>query len=107
MEFNNKSTVLNNPSSYTNEVYTIACNYSGRDYNRQIGKFIIDELLDKMNAEDATEFIKHSSVLTFIDHGMFFSTSEYLKSMTFTSSSLEEIRLWLITVLTQSDSVGN
>ena len=65
------------------------------------------QALTNIGAEDATEFIKYSSVLTFIDHGMFFSTSEYLKSMTFTSSSLEEIRLWLITVLTQSDSVGN
>lgn len=107
MEFNNKSTVLNNPSSYTNEVYTIACNYSGRDYNSHIGKFVIDELLQKMSDEDATEFLSYANLLVFIDHGMFFSTSEYLKSMTFTSSSLEEIRLWLITVLTQSDSVGN
>ena len=104
MEFNNKSTVLNNPSVYSNEVYTIACNYSGRDYNRHIGKFVIDELLQKMSDEDATEFLSYANLLVFIDHGMFSSTVNYLKTVSF-SGSLENIRLWLIEVLSRSDSV--
>ena len=106
MKFNNKSTVLNNPSSYTNEVYTIACNYSGRDYNSHIGKFVIDELLQKMSDEDATEFLSYANLLVFIDHGMFSSTVNYLKTLTFTGT-LENIRLWLIEILSASDSVGN
>ena len=106
MEFNNRSTVLNNPSVYSNEVYTIACNYSGRDYNRQIGKFVIDELLQKMSDEDATEFLSYANLLVFIDHGMFSSTVNYLKTLTFTGT-LENIRLWLIEILSASDSVGN
>jgi hypothetical protein len=106
MEFNNKSTVLNNPSVYSNEVYTIACNYSGRDYNRHIGKFVIDELLQKMSDEDAAEFLSYANLLVFIDHGMFSSTVNYLKTLTFTGT-LENIRLWLIEILSASDSVGN
>ena len=106
MEFNNKSTVLNNPSVYSNEVYTIACNYSGRDYNRHIGKLIISELLLKMSDEDATEFLSYANLLVFIDHGMFSSTVNYLKTLTFTGT-LENIRLWLIEILSASDSVGN
>ena len=106
MEFNNRNTVLNNPSSYTNEVYTIACNYSGRDYNLHIGKFVIDELLQKMSDEDATEFLSYANLLVFIDHGMFSSTVNYLKTLTFTGT-LENIRLWLIEILSASDSVGN
>ena len=106
MEFNNKSTVLNNPSVYSNEVYTIACNYSGRDYNLHIGKFVIDELLQKMSDEDATEFLSYANLLVFIDHGMFSSTVNYLKTLTFTGT-LENIRLWLIEILSASDSVGN
>lgn len=106
MEFNNKSTVLNNPSVYSNEVYTIACNYSGRDYNSHIGKFVIDELLQKMSDEDATEFLSYANLLVFIDHGMFSSTVNYLKTLTFTGT-LENIRLWLIEILSASDSVGN
>jgi hypothetical protein len=106
MEFNNKSTVLNNPSVYSNEVYTIACNYSGRDYNRHIGKFVINELLQKMSDEDATEFLSYANLLVFIDHGMFSSTVNYLKTLTFTGT-LENIRLWLIEILSASDSVGN
>ena len=106
MEFNNKSTVLNNPSVYSNEVYTIACNYSGRDYNSHIGKFVIDELLQKMSDEDATEFLSYANLLVFIDHGMFSSTVNYLNTLTFTGT-LENIRLWLIEILSASDSVGN
>ena len=106
MEFNNRSTVLNNPSVYSNEVYTIACNYSGRDYNSHIGKFVIDELLQKMSDEDATEFLSYANLLVFIDHGMFSSTVNYLKTLTFTGT-LENIRLWLIEILSASDSVGN
>lgn len=106
MEFNNRSTVLNNHSVYSNEVYTIACNYSGRDYNSHIGKFVIDELLQKMSDEDATEFLSYANLLVFIDHGMFSSTVNYLKTLTFTGT-LENIRLWLIEILSASDSVGN
>lgn len=105
MEFNNKTTVLNNPSVYSNEVYTIACNYSGRDYNRQLGKLIIDELLDKMSDEDATEFITYSNVLVFIMNGMFYSSAKYLSSIT-VSTSLQTTLTWLATTLTNSDSIS-
>jgi len=104
MEFNNRNTVFNNPSSYSNEVYTIACNYSGRDYNRQLGKLIIDELLDKMSSTDATEFISYANVLVFIMNGMFYSSAKYLDNIT-VSSSLQTTLTWLKTTLTNSDSI--
>ena len=104
MTYNNRTTVLNDSSSYSNEVYTIACNYIGRDYNRHIGQYIIDELLQRMSDEDATEFLSYANLLVLIDHGMFSSTVNYLKTLSF-SGSLENIRLWLIEVLSSSDSV--
>ena len=67
---------------------------------------MIDELLQKMSDEDATEFLSYANLLVFIDHGMFSSTVNYLKTLTFTGT-LENIRLWLIEILSASDSVGN
>lgn len=105
MNYADKETVLFNKDSYESKIYDIATHYEGRDYNIEIGKQILKELLDKMSSQDATEFINYSGVLVFIMNGMFSSTYSYLATLKFSSSTLEEIRIWLIDVLNKSDSI--
>ena len=103
--YSSRKKVLADPSGFDTVINTAACNFTGREYNRVLSKYIIDDLLDALSAEDATEFMQYSGVLVFIMNGMFSSSSAYLKTLT-VSDSLKTTLAWLIDALSNSDSIG-
>ena len=54
--YSSRKKVLAAPSGFDTVINTVACNFTGREYNRVLSKYIIDDLLDALSAEDATEF---------------------------------------------------
>ena len=103
--YSSRKNVLANPEGFDTVLNSAACNFSGRSYNRELSRYIIDDLLDELSEEDATEFLQYSGVLVFIMNGMFSSSSTYLKTLT-VSDSLNTTLNRLITTLSGSDSVG-
>lgn len=82
--------------------------FTGRQWNRHVAGYILDDFLDMMKQEDALEFIQYANVLAFIQSGMFDTSARYLETVILpllTSESLKEKTNLLIHILEESDDV--
>lgn len=87
------------------KIYDEVRDLSGREYNRGVSGYILDEFLDRMSDEDSLHFLQYMpTFLSGIQSGMFDTIVRWLETITF-SETLEPLKRELINCLRDADEV--
>lgn len=87
------------------KIYDEVRYFSGREYNRKVSGYILDEFLDRMSDEDSLHFLQYMpTFLSGLQSGMFDTIARWLETITF-SETLEPLKRELINCLRDADEV--
>lgn len=87
------------------KIYNEVKDLSGREYNRGVSGYILDEFLDRMSDEDSLHFLQYMpTFLSGIQGGMFDTIARWLETIN-VNETLEPLKRELINCLIDADNV--